>query len=128
MRKVIALTFLSLYMFSSTECFELLKFPALVNHFYHHQEEQKSMTLWSFLCMHYAHGDVNDIDREEDMKLPYKSIDCNNGLAFIILIPENNFELSKINFTKKDKADNEFYLNGFNSSNFGSIWQPPKIA
>lgn len=128
MRKLFAIAFLSLYMFSSTECFELLKLPALVGHFYQHQEENKSITLWSFLCMHYAHGDVNDSDRDQDMKLPYKSADCNNGLAFVIIIPDNNYEFNRIKSPRKNKADNNFYLSRFYSSNYGSIWQPPKIA
>lgn len=128
MRKLIAIAFLSLYVFSSTECSELLKLPALVDHFYQHQEENKSITLWSFLCMHYAHGDVNDADRDQDMKLPYKSVDCNNNFVFIIILPENNFDLSKIILPIENKANNDFYLNRFYSSNCVSIWQPPKIA
>ena len=41
MRRVLAILLLSLYVSSSTECFELLKIPALVEHFYDHKEENK---------------------------------------------------------------------------------------
>jgi len=127
MRKLLAIAFLSLYMFSSTECFELFKLPVLIDHFYNHKEEDKSINLWTFLCMHYAHGDVNDSDRDEDMKLPFKSID-NSSFSAITLIPNNNFDLVTIKLKKEDKVKNNFYRNCFISSSHSSIWQPPKIT
>ena len=128
MRRVLAILLLSLYVSYSTECFELLKIPALVEHFYDHKEENKDMSLWSFLCLHYGHGDVNDADRDEDMKLPYKSVDCNNGLTYLTLLPEINFEINLPKYQPKDKSETDFYLSRIYSSDQSSIWQPPKIA
>lgn len=129
MRRVLAILLLSLYVSSSTECFELLKIPALVEHFYDHKEENQSMTLWSFLCLHYGHGDVNDGDRDKDMKLPYKSADCNNGLTYLTIIPEiNYYEIGHHKLLAEGKTETDFYISRLYSSDKGSIWQPPKIA
>ena len=72
-------------------------------------------------------GDVNDSDRDEDMKLPFKSID-NSSFSTITLIPNDNFELVNFKFKKEDKVKNNFYRNCLISSSHSSIWQPPKIA
>lgn len=128
MRSALASLLLILYVSSSTECFELLKIPALMEHFYDHKDENQSMSLWSFLCLHYGHGEVNDKDRDEDMKLPYKSVDCNNGLTHLTLLPEIHFEINRPKYQPKDKSETDFYLSRIYSSEQESIWQPPKIA
>jgi hypothetical protein len=128
MRSFIALSLLSLYLFTSVEFHEIMKLPQLVNHYKEHQEEQKGITLWDFLCEHYAHGDVFDDDRDKDMKLPYKSLDCNHAISFTVLPPIVSIETQKpINLTSI-KTFSNYYSNQFCSDNFSSIWQPPKIA
>ena len=73
MKRIIALTFLSLYLISTTELHQLLKLPALVEHFSEHQQKDKTITLWKFLCIHYANGNKKDADYEKDSKLPFKT-------------------------------------------------------
>ena len=128
MRQFIALSLLSLYLFTSVEFHELLKLPQLVSHFEEHQQEQKGITLWAFLCEHYAHGDVFDDDRDKDMKLPYKSLDCNHAISFTVIPPIVSIEPLKYIGLPTLKKPCGYYSNQFCSDNFSSIWQPPKIA
>ncbi|MCA0347875.1 MAG: hypothetical protein R2805_12755 [Flavobacterium sp.] len=128
MHRYIAICFLFLYAFSATELHEYLKLPQLVMHFNEHQQEEKDMTLWAFLCQHYAHGNVFDGDRDKDMKLPFKSNDCSSAIVITTIPSILYFEiLNNTSFFKK-KTPNNFYTNSFCSINYGSIWQPPKIA
>ena len=128
MRQFLAIALLSLYVFTSTECNELLKLPQLVSHFKEHQEEQKGITLWQFLCDHYAKGDIFDADRHKDMKLPYKSLDANHVLAYNIIPAIISIEIIKPVCSQTLKTPIDYYSNAFCSNNFSFIWQPPKIA
>ena len=128
MRQFIAIALLSLYLFTSTEFHELLKLPQLVDHFSEHQEEQKGITLWEFLCDHYAHGDVFDDDRDKDMKLPYKSMDVNHAISFTVIPSIISIEIIKPDPFRNFEIPNSYYSNEFCSNNFSFIWQPPKIA
>lgn len=128
MRKYLAITFLALYVFTSTEFHEIMKLPNLVSHYNEHKEENKNMTLWKFLCIHYAHGEVYDDDRDKDMKLPYKSIDCHASSLVITLPPTHHYDLQFNHSFDEEKKQTSYYHNTFCSDNFQSIWQPPKIA
>ncbi|MGV9003671.1 hypothetical protein [Flavobacterium sp.] len=127
MRQLLAIALLSLYVFTSTECHELLKLPQLVNHFKEHQQDQEEITLWTFLCEHYAHGDVFDNDRDKDMKLPYKSMDCSHAISFTVIPPIISIPLPKTTDFQGLKTPISFYSSQFPSDNYSSIWQPPKI-
>lgn len=127
MKKLFAISFLFIYLFSSTELHQLLKLPLLVEHFIEHKEENKDITLWQFLHIHYTAGDVEDSDYDKDMKLPFKSHDnCVSSFSNVYLpsvkvsIEKPVRFLQKKNFTKKD----EFLL----TSHLPLIWQPPRIC
>lgn len=128
MRQVTAIALLFLYVFTSTEISELLKFPQLVKHYKAHKEEQKDVTFSSFVHQHYTNGDVDDADREQDMKLPYKSIDFTSVLSFTILPSVLSIDCtSTIEFGYNRSPINN-YTAVFYSNHFNSIWQPPKIV
>jgi lipopolysaccharide biosynthesis regulator YciM len=128
MRRYIAISLLLLYVFSATELHEWLKLPQLAMHYQEHQKKEHKLTLWSFICEHYAHGDVFDKDRNRDMKLPFKSIDCTSSIVITIIPVVLQIEMATWSTFYKERTPNKFYLNSFCSSNYGSIWQPPKIA
>jgi len=70
MKRVIAIFFLFLFAVSFTELGQLVKIPALVQHFYSHQQTG-STSFIAYLLAHYSsHGD--DGDNKEDMQLPFK--------------------------------------------------------
>ena len=126
--RLLALTFLSIYIFSTTQFHELLKFPALVEHFSEHKEETPNISLWQFLCIHYAHGEVKDKDYEKDMKLPFKSHDNCGSYTFITLLPENKYCLDKTTITAWTKQNECLYNLIIIDNDSRNIWQPPKIS
>lgn len=127
MRQIIAIALLSLYLFTSTDFNELLKFPLLVQHFKEHQQENK-LTFSEFVHQHYTKGDVNDSDRDQDMKLPYKSIDFTHAVCFTVIPAIISIEFIKTTEFEELKSPNSFYAVLFSSDNFSSIWQPPQIV
>lgn len=126
LKKLIAILFLSTYLFSATEFNQLLKLPLLIEHFIEHKEENKQITFWEFLCLHYQTTNVKDADYEKDMKLPFKS---QNGLFSSItifhLFPNFDNLLNNIlPISKKSYVITSEHFIG--SSAVCSIWQPPK--
>ncbi len=128
MRQIIALSLLFLYLFTSTEISELLKFPILVQHYKEHQQEHPEITFANFVNQHYTQGDVNDVDRDQDLKLPYKSIDFTHATSFTVLPTITSLEFNEVIAFELLKAPTNYYNIVFSSDNFSSIWQPPKIV
>jgi hypothetical protein len=129
MRSIIAKIFLITYLFTSVQLAELFKLPMLAEHFIEHQQAKPQISLWEFLCVHYAHGEVMDHDFDQDMKLPFKShsgCSC-SVLSYIEPIP--HFDLSRINLFPTGQTEKNFgYQSHFIPKFSHSIWQPPKIA
>lgn len=126
MKKAIAIFFLTTYLFSTTELSQLLKLPSFVNHFIEHKEQNKDITLWQFLCIHYAHGDVKDADYDKDMKLPFKTHD-NFSIQRSVAVPPADLIISnKRTYINAKKNIHILTNDSVISSYFSSIWQPPK--
>ncbi|TBX67530.1 hypothetical protein EZL74_09675 [Flavobacterium silvisoli] len=128
MKRILALAFLSLYLFSTTEFHELLKLPAMAEHYDEHKKEKPEISVWQFLCIHYAHGDVNDHDHDKDMKLPFKTHDNCSSPNFISLIPEHKFTIEKQALFVTAKNTPNYYKEVLTTHSYNSIWQPPKIS
>lgn len=129
MKKYVSIVLLFFYVFSMTEVHQLLKTPELVKHFLEHKNEDKGLTLISFLKMHYLNGFTKDADFEKDMKLPFKASQ-DNCFSFVVVLPTSEkfelstdsslFELHRPNIIQKRQI--------FISNYLSAIWQPPKIA
>jgi hypothetical protein len=113
-------------MLSTTELSQLLKLPSLVEHFIEHRQEDKQITLWDFLCMHYAHGIVKDADYDKDMKLPFKTHDGCTNSTFSPFTPYN-FSTEVVKTVISEPTSFPSYNEVFTASSFlSNIWQPPR--
>ena len=127
LKKLIAISFFFVYLFSTTELHELLKLPLLVEHFAEHREQNKRITLWQFLSIHYAMDNVKDADYDKDMKLPFKSHDnCVAGNVVYLPLSEKLLLQKPIQFPEKKhfQTEDQFILTSFLSI----IWQPPRLS
>jgi hypothetical protein len=128
LKKTICILFLGVYLISSTELRQLLKFPLLIQHYAEHKAENQSLTLLQFLAMHYNDEDIIDLDYSKDQQLPFKSQDGYTGSALSVfeptavytLIPKASFDITRIHFIANDDFTHSVFLS--------SIWQPPKSA
>lgn len=128
MRRLFSILFIFIYLFSVLEIHEYFKVPALVEHFTEHKQEDKSMTLWKFLSIHYSHEDVKDADYDKDMKLPFKSIDNCNATTIVTLLPDNKFTFENVFIRISNRRTTNFYNHFSGIASLNSIWQPPKFC
>lgn len=128
MKKIVTILFLSSYLFATTELSQLFKLPVLISHFMEHKQEDKDLSFWQFLCIHYAHGNPKDADYDKDMKLPFKAHDnCVTSIICITTPPSLQFSV-KHSYSVEIKQ--QFHTQNFQFSSYylSSIWQPPKTA
>lgn len=128
LKKVTAILFLSIYLFTSTQLKELLKLPLLIEHFIEHKQQDTGISFMEFLSMHYAHGNVKDADYEKDMRLPFKSAENPSGvsLSFYLLAPIVKQDFI-IHFTEKQLQFPRYNFTA-SSAYLSAIWQPPRIS
>lgn len=128
MKKGIAIFFLSIYVISLTELHQFIKLPLLIEHYKEHKSKNKDLSLLDFMVLHYAADTSNNADKDQDMKLPFKSHDgCLNSTLEIYTACN-----ASVNIFKPVPVEAEIFLEyreSFISSTFlSSIWQPPKFC
>jgi len=129
MRRVLAILFLSVYLISTTELGQLLKFPMLVEHYFEHKEKNPQITVMEFLALHYEGNHLenhpHDEDYEHDQQLPFIVHTDVLSVSFV-LTPPFSFEIETRKLVGKEpKAlplDDAFSDNNYLSA----IWKPPK--
>lgn len=126
MKKLISIVLLTLFLVSTTEMYQLLKIPTLVDHYFEHKALNPEMPLMAFLKTHYQHP-VKDGDYGKDQKLPF--VMHSQPLVLVFTLNQNfHFELKKdflspLKSSKISSKDEDFCVKGFKSS----VWEPPKI-
>lgn len=129
MRRVLAILFLSVYLISTTELVQLLKFPMLVEHYFEHKEKNPQINVMEFLALHYEGNHLenhpHDEDYEHDQQLPF-IVHIDVLSVSFVLTPPFSFEIETRKLVGKEpKAlplDDAFSDNNYLSA----IWQPPK--
>ncbi|MES2794967.1 MAG: hypothetical protein V4683_03320 [Bacteroidota bacterium] len=123
MKKAIAISLLSIYLVSSTELYQLLKLPILIEHYSEHKTQNNEMSFWDFLSLHYNQEFNHD---NTDNKLPFKSHNICSGISLVAFIP-NPFGLTFLKSPEYQPKKHTFYHKVFFiSSVISSIWQPPR--
>jgi len=64
---------MSIYLFGTTEAYQALKLPLLVEHYIKHKHQNPHLTLLGFLKLHYSDKTIFDSDYRQDMRLPFKT-------------------------------------------------------
>ncbi|MCY7421541.1 MAG: hypothetical protein LH478_07340 [Chitinophagaceae bacterium] len=119
---------LSVYLLSTTQVTELFKLPKLFEHYKMHANWNQEITFLEFLAEHYAEDDTKNADYDEDMKLPFKTMN-NSGNFMVSFVPVTQaFKLiKKINVVQKVQWSNA-PANMYASAHLSTIWQPPKYC
>jgi hypothetical protein len=128
LKKYISILFLTIYLFSTTEAIQLLKLPVIFQHFAEHKLEDKNISFFTFLDMHYMHGSPKDKDYDKDMKLPFKTLcDCISAVVPAVIPQTVSFSFIKpLSIIEKK---NYIILNQCIASAYlDNIWQPPRFS
>ncbi len=126
LKRFLSISLLSIFLVSATELYQLVKLPLMVEHFKEHRQEDKDITLWAFLCMHYDYAAKPDEDYAKDMTLPFKANDSMINATIADFVPTTFY----ISPAKKTYASSVQFVTfdeqHISSSFLSNIWQPPK--
>jgi len=129
-KKIIAVSFLFIFLYANTEIGQLLKLPALVHHYFehHNHEDEHNISFLDFVKSHYnenhKHSDTDKHD--EHQNLPFKTINTNLNTV-IAFVNQPTISLRKpiiIAINNTVPYHSEFYI----SDVFARIWLPPKLS
>ncbi len=126
MKKYLAIVLLSLYLCSTTELYQFLKVPVLIEHFIEHKADNPEMSFYGFLKLHYDHH-VKDADWKTDQQLPFITHHDFPTMVFTLHVPltidlkEPHLPATvhKIPVYNDEFSDREVVA---------SVWQPPKFC
>jgi len=116
-----------MYLFSTTDLSQFIKLPVLAQHFFEHRDQDKEISIWKFLYLHYANDHGEDADHHRDMQLPFKSPDNCITTVFSHFLPSQKIVVkASVQFIgKKDFAPRQSILY---STFIPNIWQPPRVS
>lgn len=122
---MLCIVFISMYLFATTELYQLLKLPIFIEHFLDHKSQDK-MSMYEFLVHHYG-GHEKDADYNTDMKLPFmKHFDLSHFSVFL----GTNSSYDTLKELTEWKDSNLVYHSDENFINraLEAIWQPPRFV
>ncbi len=126
LKKLSSILLLSVYLLCTTQVTEMFKLPKIFEHYKMHESWNTQITFLEFLAEHYAESNTQHADYDEDMKLPFKTMN-NNGSFMVSYVPvTQGFKITKkINMVETLKWS-PAPDNLFSSAHLSAIWQPPK--
>ena len=128
MKKIYAILFLFIFLCANTAFGQLLKLPALIQHFHLHEKDNTDtghhMDFFDFIKKHY-NDSTTDKPGHDHKDLPFKGSNscCLNSQ---IVLPQYNHLLNNIPSVHTPVnlvARNQFY---YSSAFLVTIWQPPR--
>lgn len=130
MKKIIAISFLLVFLSANTELGQLLKLPNLIEHFAEHRNHkgENNVTFLDFVKSHYSdncqHSDTDQHD--EHKNLPFKTI--NTNINTIIAFENQPYIFFKKPISISIKNTVPLYKEFYTSNVFTCIWLPPKLS
>jgi flagellar hook-basal body complex protein FliE len=132
LKKIIAISLLSIFLCANTEIGQLLKLPTLIHHYFEHHndkdEDDHDISFIDFLKKHYNENDNHPSNTKHDhQNLPFKTTDCNSINSVIALVQQTVFTLHTTSIIS-EKNIAAYTEQHYTSKSFGSIWQPPRLG
>ncbi len=131
LNRIIAISCLIVYLFTTTELHQLLKLPVLAHHYQEHKQIDSDITFWQFMSMHYSQPDDHDADHDKDMKLPFKTDDgCMSFITAVYVAPiVASMPIASTKPVYRSEKKEHFQKQVCLQSSFlASIWQPPRTC
>ncbi len=125
MKQFLAIFFLSLYLFGSTDAYQLLKLPKFIEHYREHRQTNPELSFADFLLIHYNGTLVIDADFQEDMQLPFKTTQVEFSNTVTLIVPA----IAVLKFIPAQPVNNNFITcNDIVPSIYkcNAIFQPPR--
>lgn len=123
MKRILAISFLVLYINSNTEFHEMFRLPILLEHYRQHKQKVNDISFWDFLVMHYKSNVSHDSD---DNQLPFKDPGHSFTAPTVALLIHKMVLKETVTSSKTDHSSS--YSETFIASHLSDIFQPPKIS
>jgi len=126
-KKLIAISFVFVFLYANTELHQLLKLPVLVHHYLEHNEGANNAAFADFLYNHYNNEQSNSDNNQNDHRnLPFKT-DCANVHTSLAYTghQQYSFQHTLPVSVKVNVVYNEII---YSSASLSNIWQPPKFS
>jgi hypothetical protein len=126
-KRIVAILFLLMYLFTATEIRQFFKLDSFIAHYYEHKAEDPALTFLEFLDIHYGHGNVIDDDYAKDMKLPFKT--TASDFSTVQIAHSFNLSFSTIKIANYKSSTESIIKEVFLTPSYlSSIWQPPRTV
>ena len=132
LKKLIAISFLFIFLCANTEIGQLLKLPTLIHHYLEHHDDKNDdeygISFIGFLQNHYNDNNQHSDNAKHDhQNLPFKTTHCNSINTVMSFVQQRFFNSHTISIisTKNIACYTEQH---YTSKSLGSIWQPPKLG
>lgn len=127
MKRLLAISFLFVFLSANTAFGELLKLPLLIQHYSEHKQEESAISFFHFLAEHYK-GNVNhQHNNHHHDNLPFKTLNAHTG-SVILLIPNPIFSLNKQIFPEDNTIIPTYFQSNYSDAYLNGIWQPPRLG
>ncbi len=126
-KKLIAISFLFVFLGAHTELHQLLKLPILIHHFFEHHHQEPKETFANFLNDHYSDTNQHSDTNHEHDNLPFKTTDCATAHISLAFVNPVQFSIT-IPTTFYDKISPIYHGAFYSPTVVNNIWQPPKFS
>lgn len=96
----------------------------MLSHFHEHKRENKNVSFWGFLKLHYLPGHPDDKDDDDDMQLPFKN---QESVYHIDILSKNYQPATDFSITRYLPLKNTLHPEGMPCRQFNEIFRPPRI-
>ena len=116
-----------MYTLSSTQAYQLLKLPTLVEHYITHKKKDNNMSFYEFIKIHYLQELHEDADFAKDQKLPFKSVENSSSFICLALDEFIKYDLQPANYfiIKKYQIEDQNLLYPLLIK---GLFRPPRLA
>jgi hypothetical protein len=105
------------------------KIANLIEHYKEHKKEDATISIWSFIDLHYGSDFQKHQTAHDHSKLPLKS--AHHAVNSLILLSDLNQPTLNISYKSvalEKKQVKPSFNQSFISRNLTDIWQPPRVS
>ncbi|HSC53287.1 MAG TPA: hypothetical protein VLC98_06705 [Phnomibacter sp.] len=134
MKRLASISLLFIFLCANTAFGQLLKLPALVQHYFIHHDAPTNhnhhhhISFWDFLKEHYGQNNAATANTKHGHEnLPFKGIDT-HAISTIVLIPQFEEFSAMVPVTALSAKKIPCIPQPCSSTHLSSIWQPPRFS
>lgn len=128
MKRLVAISFLFIFLFANTAFGQVLKMSTLIHHYIEHAAEDNDSSILDFLAKHYS-KDINHPDdkHHDHQDLPFKTLNSHT-LQVVSVVPQPNISIPQIISAVSKLKMRSSNKPGYSDAYLDSIFQPPRFS